>query len=72
MERERTVYAVSPDHDAWRIECGSRKPMLVDDIRVAIIRANYLAREEHRRLGVPTAVAVRYGSGDAVMTRYHG
>jgi len=68
---ERVVYAVSPCKD-WRIECGSCEPTLVDDMYVAIIRAHDLAREEYDRRGIPTAVAISYGSGDAVMTGYHG
>jgi hypothetical protein len=69
---ERTVFNVRPDETGWRIECQEREPAIVGDVRSAIIKAHQLAREECRRLGTPTAVAVRYGCGDALLSGYHG
>lgn len=70
---QRTIFSVLPDRlGFWRIECAAREALVVEDVRAAIIRAHYLARAEHHRLGVPTAVAVHCGSGDAVLSGYHG
>jgi len=69
---DRKIFTVEPWDAGWRIVSEGREMSRWHLPRPAVERTARMATMTHRRSNRPTAVEVRYQSGDGLMLEFHG
>jgi hypothetical protein len=69
---DRKIFTVEPTQTGWRIVSDGREMSRWHVPGPAVERASRIAAGVHRRSNRPTAVEVRYRSGDRAMVEFHG
>jgi len=68
----RKIFVVEPTRTGWRIVSEGREMSRWHYAGPALERASRMADAVHVRARRPTAVEIRYPSGDGILTELHG